>query len=143
MASSELLTRVGRKKAPPEPSALILLFLREHRAELERVLREHDYTVVVPTAADQAVALCLHNKFHAALIDEVTLTQTEDWSLAQSLKMVRPHVPVLLLVKASDSKQQPMLEGIDCVVSEAADPIEVIDALRQCSASEIKTASAS
>jgi DNA-binding NtrC family response regulator len=117
--------------------------LSEHRSELERVLREHGYTVVVPAAADQAVALSLHNKFHAALIDEVTLTQAEDWSLAQSLKMVRPQVPVLLLVKASDTKQQPMLEGVDCVVSEAADPLEVIDALTQCSPSEKKTASAS
>lgn len=139
MASSELLSRVGRKKAPPPPSALILLFLGEHHPELERVLREHAYTVVVPATADQAVALCLHNRFHASLIDEGTLAEAEDWSVAQSLRMVRPSVPVLLLVKGAVTKEQPVPDGVDCLVSDA-DPSEIVNALQRCMRGTANTA---
>src|SRR5690348_4865818 len=102
----ELRKRVGTKKTLSKPQSPIILLIVGGRYEgLEQVLRKRGYTVVVPSTSDQAVALCLHNPVAVTLIDRGSLIQEEEWSLPQSLKMVSPHTPVLLLVTGRVSKK--------------------------------------
>ena len=111
-------------------SSIVPLIAAGHYESLERTLLTRGYTVVAPTTSDQAVAVCLHNRIAAVLIDEGMLTEVEDWSLARSFKAVSPSTPVLLLAK--DPGAHPDLPpGVDCVVSES-DPIQLLTALREC-----------
>ena len=114
----------------PQRHGLILLLIGEKHARLEKLLREHAYRLVVPTTADQAVAICLNNRMQAVLIDSDWLDEKEDWSLAQSLKMVSPDTPVLLIARASDEPSK-VPESVDCVVSDA-EPQQILDELRRC-----------
>src|SRR5581483_5985537 len=131
MTPLELLKRVGTKTALSKPqNAIILLIVGGRYEGLEQVLRKRGYTVVVPSTADQAVALCLHNPIAATLIDSASLATDGDWSLAHSLKMVAPHVPVLLLVKGRVSKRDGVPAGIDWMVSDK-EPAQVLGAVKR------------
>ena len=131
MAPLELLTTVGTKKALSKPqNAIILLIVGGRYEGLEQVLRKRGYTVVVPSTADQAVALCLHNPIAATLIDRESLAQENDWSLAQSLKMVAPHTPVLLLVKGRVPKREGIPVGVDWIARDK-EPAQVLGALKR------------
>lgn len=103
-----------------------------HYKRLERILRTTGYTVVVPPTPDQGVAICVHNRIAAVLVDEGTLTAVEDWSLARSFKAVSPNTPVLLMVRDPGSHKD-LPPGVDCVVSEN-EPLQVVKALRECAA---------
>src|SRR6185437_1489728 len=109
---------------------LILLLIGGKHAQLERLLREHGYRLVVPTTADHAVAICLSNRVQAALMDTESLEEAEDWSLAQSVRAVSPDTPVLLIAHAP-AEQSNVPEGVDCVVSDT-DPQQIINELRRC-----------
>ena len=122
---------MGRKKTSHhERSTFVLLFVGGNYAGLEVLLRKHGYTVIVPSTADQAVALCPYNQIVAALIDQSSLAESDNWSLAQSLKMVSSNVPVLLLVPEAVPNQENLPEGVDAAVSEK-DPTKVLDALKK------------
>ena len=131
VSALELLRRVEPQKNPGKAQGPIILLLVGDRYEgLERILRAQRYTVVVPPTVDQGVAVCLHNRIAATLIDENTLANENDWSLAQSLKAVSPNTPVLLLVRGR-SGQIDVSPGVDCVVNDE-EPRFVLDAIRNC-----------
>lgn len=130
MPPLELLKRVGTKKAFKPQNAIILLVVGGHYEGLEQVLRKRGYTVVVPSTADQAVALCLHNPIAVTLIDRESLAVDGDWSLAHSLKMVAPHTPVLLLLKGRASKREGIPAGVDWMVSDK-EPSQVLGAVKR------------
>lgn len=121
---------MGTKKALKPQSAIILLIVGGRYEGLEQVLRKRGYTVVVPSTADQAVALCLHNPIAATIVDRESLAQDDDWSLAHSLKMVAPHTPVLLLVKGRFSKREGTPIGVDWTVSDK-EPAQVLGAVKR------------
>ena len=130
VSSLELLRRVGSEKSQGNVQGSVILLLVDDRYEgLERVLRARGYTVVMPSTPDQGVALCLHNHMAAAIVDQTTLADDKDWSLAQSLKAVSPNTPVLLLVPDRGHHIEAP-RGVDCVVSE--EPRFVLDAIRNC-----------
>jgi hypothetical protein len=142
MRDLELLRKVGR----PEPSEaiqrdLVLLFLGSQHMRLESLLRSEGFTVVVPFKADQAVALCLHNRSRiaAAIIDETSALEVEEWSLARSLKAVCPNTPIVLVVHGLQPERRDLAEGVDCVVSDA-EPQQVLEVLRRCLPAESEQA---
>lgn len=81
---------------------------------LHQCLRHSDLSVVSAITSEQAVANCVANMISLAIIDSDSMPGRQ-WSVAQSLKMVRPAVPVILLEK--DEKHLKMPAGIDAVVS--------------------------
>ncbi|HEU5231830.1 MAG TPA: hypothetical protein VFU50_03140 [Terriglobales bacterium] len=121
---------MGTKKAFKPQNAIILLVVGGRYEGLEQVLRKRGYTVVVPSTADQAVALCLHNPIAVTLIDRDSLALDGDWSLPHSLKMVAPHTPVLLLLKGRVSKREGIPAGVDWMVSEK-EPSQVLGAVKR------------
>lgn len=97
--------------------SIILMMVTGHYEKLERLLLTSGYTVVVPPTSDQAVAVCLHNRIAAVLIDEGTAAEMDEWSLARSLKAISPNTPVLLLLRDPDSNRD-LPPGVDCVIGE-------------------------
>ena len=129
----QLLTwsrRVRDRPRQSQPNGLILLLIGGEHAQLESLLRKHGYGLVVPATSDQAVAICLSNRIQAVLIDSVSLAESEDWSLAQSLRAVSPDTPVLLLVN-SPAEWSNVPEAVDCVVS-STEQQQILIELRRC-----------
>jgi DNA-binding NtrC family response regulator len=131
MTSPEFFTRVGQKNTSDEsPSPLILLLASGNHERLETLLEREGYTVIVPSTADQAVAICLHNRIIAAILDEISLEEEDDWSLAQSLKMVSANTPVLLMISGDIDGRQTLPKGVDCAAS-GQNPERVLSTLKR------------
>lgn len=65
---------------------------------LHQCLRHSDLSVISAITSEQAVANCVANMINLAIIDCDAMPGRQ-WSVAQSLKMVWPALPVILLEK--------------------------------------------
>ena len=60
-----------------------------------------EYQVISASTPEQAVAVCLNNHIAAVVLDSEFCTEA-GWSAAQTLKMVNPQLPVMLLLKSAE-----------------------------------------
>jgi DNA-binding NtrC family response regulator len=81
---------------------------------LHQCLRHSDLNVISAITSEQAVANCVAEVISVVIVDCDSMPGRQ-WSVAQSLKMVRPALPVILLEK--DEKHSKMPTGIDAVVA--------------------------
>lgn len=70
-----------------------------------------DFDVLSASTPEQAVAVCLGDHVSAVVLDSEFSTES-GWSAAQTLKMVNPHLPVMLLLNSADDT---VPSGIDAV----------------------------
>ena len=70
-----------------------------------------EYDVLSASTPDQAVAVCLNNHISAVVLDSEFSTES-GWSAAQTLKMVNPKLPVMLILKSDDGA---VPSGVDAV----------------------------
>lgn len=100
----------GRK-----PTILLLVDRRQSRTA--RILKELGYSIVTSYTPDHAVAICVNNKIDAVVLDQQHFIETEGWSVANSLKMIRTTICVILVVRAKVITPE-LPEGVDAVVAE-------------------------
>jgi DNA-binding response OmpR family regulator len=74
-------------------------------------LPAREYDVLSASTPEQAVAVCLNNHISAVVLDSEFSTDS-GWSAAQTLKMVNPQLPVMLLSKHAEGI---MPSGVDAV----------------------------
>jgi CheY-like chemotaxis protein len=74
-------------------------------------LPAREYDVLSASTPEQAVAVCLNNNISAVVLDSEFSTDS-GWSAAQTLKMVNPQLPVMLLSKHAEGI---MPSGVDAV----------------------------
>lgn len=72
-----------------------------------------EYEVIAASTPEQAVAVCVSNHISAVVLDSEFFTES-GWSAARSLKMVSPHLPVMLLLKSAEGA---VPSGVDAVAS--------------------------
>ena len=72
-----------------------------------------DYEVLAASTPEQAVAVCVSNNLAAVVLGSEFSTET-GWSAAQTFKMVKPRLPVVLL--GDDHQLQPP-HGVDAIAS--------------------------
>jgi len=65
---------------------------------------------------DHAVALCVNNDIDAVVLDQEHFVVTENWSVAQSIKMIKPRICVILIVHGKIVSEE-LPEGIDAIVN--------------------------
>jgi hypothetical protein len=106
----------------------VVCLVDRRRGALSRLLRHAGFTVIESFTADQVVAICVNNRIDAVLLDQDLFVETEGWSVAQSVKLVRPRLFVLLVSRASRLHDK-LPEGVDAVVPQDA-PKEAVAALR-------------
>jgi DNA-binding NtrC family response regulator len=70
-----------------------------------------DYEVSTACTPEQAVTVCLNNKVAAVVLDSAFSTEA-GWSAAQTFKMVNPSLPVMLVLKSSEST---VPSGVDAI----------------------------
>jgi DNA-binding response OmpR family regulator len=78
---------------------------------ISSALPGREYEVVTATTPEQAVAVCVSNNLAAVVLGSEFSTET-GWSAARTFKMVKPHLPVVLL--GHDHQRQPP-HGVDAV----------------------------
>lgn len=70
-----------------------------------------EYEVLSASTPEDAVAVCLSNHISAVVLDSEFSTEA-GWSAAQTLKMVKPQLPVMLLLKSGNGT---VPSGVDAV----------------------------
>ena len=92
-----------------------ILCVSRSSSQLEAIrsaLPSRDYEVVTASTPEQAVAVCVSNNVAAVVLDSEFVTN--EWSAARTFKMLKSHLPVLLL--GHDHEQRPP-HGVDAVAS--------------------------
>jgi DNA-binding response OmpR family regulator len=70
-----------------------------------------EYEVISASTPEDAVAVCLSNHISAVVLDSEFSTES-GWSAARTLKMVKPTLPIMLLLKSAEGT---VPSGVDAV----------------------------
>jgi DNA-binding response OmpR family regulator len=70
-----------------------------------------EYEVLSASTPEDAVAVCLSNHISAVVLDSEFSTEA-GWSAAQTLKMIKPQLPIMLLLKSANGT---VPSGVDAV----------------------------
>src|ERR1051325_9962131 len=94
----------------------IVCVVDRRRNSLSRTLRNDGNTVIESVTTDQAVALCVSNRIDAVVLDQEFFVEIDGWSVAQSLKLVKPSICVLLVTRAR-ALHDKLPKGVDAMVA--------------------------
>ncbi len=81
---------------------------------LQQSLLGSGMRIVIASVPDQAVAVCAASKVDAAVIDGESIPDHE-WSVAKSLKMVKPSLPVIQIDSGALARAA-LPEAVDVVI---------------------------
>jgi len=101
----------GMKTSSP---TIVLLADRRH-SQTAKALKSSGYHLVTTFTPDHAVAICVNNRVDVVILDQEHFIQTEGWSVAKSLKMIRANLCVVLVVRGKIVGSEPP-DGVDAVV---------------------------
>src|SRR5689334_24811269 len=105
----------------------IVLLADRRQSQTARVLKSSGYRLMTTFTPDHAVAICVNNPVDAVVLDQERFVQTEGWSVAQSLKMIRASLCVVLVVRGKLVGRD-LPAGVDLVVTEN-DPQSLVASL--------------
>ncbi len=111
------------------PAGTVLLLADRRQSHTQKVLQTAGYQVMMSFTPDHAVAVCVSHKIDAVVLDQQHFLVTDDWSVAQSIKMVRHRICVLLIVRGKII-QETLPAGVDAMVPEA-DTEELLNSLKR------------
>lgn len=95
----------------------VLLLADRRQSHTASLLKSSGYRLMMSFTPDHAVALCVNNNIDAVVLDQQHLVVTDNWSVAQSIKLIKPRTCVILIVHGKVvSKVLP--EGIDAIVQD-------------------------
>jgi DNA-binding response OmpR family regulator len=104
--------------ASMKPKAATVLLLADRRSsQTARALKGSGYRVMTTFTPDHAVAICVNNQVNAVILDQEHFIETEGWSVAKSLKMIRNNVCIILVVRGK-MVGYTLPAGVDAVVAE-------------------------
>ena len=116
------------RSAKPSP----LLVAARSSPGLETILRQFQAVqleVVFAATTDAAVALLMGNPFSAVVLD-AALIRNDDWTVAKSLKLIKPNIPIVLLDARRLGDRKALPANIDVLIS-SDDPNEILVKIRQ------------
>ena len=96
-------------------SATIVLLADRKQSQTARTLKGSGYQLMTTYTPDHAVAICVNNPVDLVILDQEHFIQTEGWSVAKSVKMIRQKVCVILVVRGKIVGSEPP-DGVDAVV---------------------------
>jgi len=94
-----------------------LLCLCDRKKPIARVLRQNGYFVAEAFSSDQAVAMAFSNYFELAVLEQHLFIEMEGWSVAQSLKAVKPNLCIVLICNGK-SLSHSLPKDVDAMVGE-------------------------
>jgi CheY-like chemotaxis protein len=106
-----------------KPRILCVSLSSPQLTAMSAMLPLRDYAVYTASTPEQAVAVCRSNHLAAIVLDSEFASES-GWSVGQTLKIVNPELPILLLHKDHNGGSTP---GVDVVV---ASHDRILDALQ-------------
>lgn len=95
----------------------VLLLADRRQSHTASLLKSSGYRLMMSYTPDHAVALCVNNDINAVVLDQQHFVVTDNWSVAQSIKLIKPRICAILIVHGKVvSKELP--EGIDAIVQD-------------------------
>lgn len=111
-----------------------ILCLSRSSSQLELIIShfaEEEFEAIAAASPQEAVAFCAANDVSAIVLDSEFVTEG-GWTVARSLHMVKPQLPILLL-KAGRCRELP--PDVDAVTSKMGMILSALKALlKQCGA---------
>jgi|SRR5579859_247586 len=100
-----------------KPSRILCIAQSAQRLHvLEAAIRESGYSVLLAFTADHAVAVCVSHEIVAVILD-AELMRDGGSGVAETLKLLRPTLPILLLDQREDPARADILpKGVDGAV---------------------------
>jgi len=99
-------------------TATVLLLADRRRSPAAKFLRDSGFRLLTTFTPDHAVALCVNsNDIRVVVLDQEHFVTTDNWSVAQSLKMVRRNMCVVLVARGKIVGHT-LPEGVDAIVAE-------------------------
>lgn len=99
--------------------AAVLCLIDRRSNRLAQRLRAAGHHVYESFTADHAVSLCVNHYIDVVVLDQAIFVETDCWSVAQSIKSVRPSVQVVLMTRGiMISEQKPL--GVDAILGHGA-----------------------
>ena len=95
----------------------MLLLADRRNSQTAKALKDDGYRLMMTFTPDHAVAICVNNPVDAVILDQEHFVQTEGWSVARSIKMVRNICVILVVHGTILGGFSP--EGVDAVVPES------------------------
>ena len=95
----------------------VLLLADRRQSQTSRALKGAGFRLMTTFTPDHAVAICVNNNVDAVVLDQEHFVVTENWSVAQSLKMIKPDICVVLVVRGKIVAGD-LPTGIDAIVPE-------------------------
>ncbi len=77
----------------------VLLVADRRSPQTARLLQRAGYSVVTTFTIDHAVAMCVNREYAAVVLDQDLFIEVDGWNGAQSLKLVRPSLRVILITR--------------------------------------------
>jgi hypothetical protein len=77
----------------------IVLLADRRLSDTAKALKAAGYRLMITYTPDHAVAICVNNEVDAVVLDQEHFVVTENWSVAQSIKMIKPSTYVILVVR--------------------------------------------
>jgi DNA-binding response OmpR family regulator len=93
----------------------IVLLADRRNSQTAKALKGLGYRLMTTFTPDHAVAICVNNQVDAVILDQEHFIQTEGWSVAQSLKLIRNNLCVILVVRGKIVGSD-LPTGVDAVV---------------------------
>jgi hypothetical protein len=112
-----------------KPIATILLLADRRQSHTSKALKTAGYRLMTTYTPDHAVALCVNNDIQAVILDQEHFVVTENWSVAQSLKMIKSRICVILVVRGKIVGNQ-LPPGIDAIAPDG-NPQALLSALKR------------
>ena len=97
------------------PQITIVLLADRRNSQTAKALEGLGYRLMTTFTPDHAVAICVNNQVDAVILDQEHFIQTEGWSVAQSLKLIRNSLCVILVVRGKIVGSD-LPTGVDAVV---------------------------
>jgi PleD family two-component response regulator len=97
------------------PQITIVLLADRRNSQTAKALKGLGYRLMTTFTPDHAVAICVNNQVDAVILDQEHFIQTEGWSVAQSLKLIRNNLCVVLVVRGKIVGSD-LPTGVDAVV---------------------------
>ncbi len=95
----------------------ILLVADRRSTYTARLLQREGYGVVTTYTVDHAVAMCVNRQYAAVVLDQDLFIEVDGWNVAQSIKLVRPGVCVILVLRGVPLRGKPP-KGVDGRISQ-------------------------
>jgi len=129
LASISVQQEAGDNRVPQKNHTTTVLLLADRRtSQTAKALKGSGYRLMMTFTPDHAVAICVNNTVDAVILNQEHFIQTEGWSVAQSLKMIRHTICVVLVVRGKIVGDK-LPAGVDAVVPES-DPQALLVSLK-------------